>query len=71
MIGPAVNEVARVERVCRALGHPLLVTAAVAAESEDALVSVGRFELRGVSATQELFTLPAYAARASQAKPAG
>ncbi len=66
VIGPAVNEVARVERICRELGHPLLVTAAVAAESEDELVSVGRFELRGVSAAQELFTLPAYAPRAAR-----
>ncbi|MCH7929422.1 MAG: adenylate/guanylate cyclase domain-containing protein [Proteobacteria bacterium] len=71
VIGPAVNEVARVERFCRKLGRPLLVTAAVAAESEDALVSVGRFELRGVSAAQELFTLPAYAQSARAAKPAG
>ena len=60
VIGPAVNEAARIELLCKALGHPLLVSQAfaeAAAESRDHLVSVGRHRLRGVRDEAELFTL--------------
>ena len=61
VIGPAVNEVARVEQACREVGRPLLATAAFAEASVDELVSLGTFELRGVAAPQELYTLPSHA----------
>lgn len=59
VIGAAVNEVSRVEGLCKTVGVPLLVTGAFAAAVEDpALVSVGAHALRGVTHAQELFTLP-------------
>lgn len=60
VVGPAVNEVARIEAMCRALEQPVLVSAAfadVAGRHRDRLVSVGRYALRGVGRPQELFTL--------------
>ena len=60
VIGTAVNEAARIELLCKALGHPLLVSQAFAEAAErsrDHLVSVGRHRLRGVSKESELFTL--------------
>jgi adenylate cyclase len=58
VIGPAVNEAARVESLCRPLGASLLLTAAFAAACPDApLRSLGHQELRGVSEPQEIFTL--------------
>lgn len=63
VIGPAVNEVVRIEASCAKLGHPLLASAAFAAECcgpgcLHAMVSVGRHVLRGVREPQELFALP-------------
>jgi adenylate cyclase len=60
VIGPAVNEAARIEALCKELGHPLLVSRAfaeAAAESRGHLVSLGRHRLRGVREETELFTL--------------
>ncbi len=59
MIGPAVNEAARIEVLCKELGHPLLVSDAFAAAAEDSrdLVSLGLHRLRGVRDQTELFTL--------------
>lgn len=60
VIGRAVNEAARIELLCKELGHPLLVSQAfaeAAADSRDHLVSVGRHRLRGVREEAELFTL--------------
>ena len=59
VIGPAVNEVARVEQVCREVEQRILLTRAFAEASIDELVSLGTFALRGVALPQELFTLPA------------
>jgi adenylate cyclase len=60
VIGPAVNEAARIEFLCKSLGHNLLVSqafaAAVGADGRR-LVSVGRHALRGVREETELFTL--------------
>ncbi len=61
-IGPAVNEAARIELLCKELGHPLLVSqafAAAATGSRGHLTSVGRHRLRGVRGESELFTLAA------------
>jgi adenylate cyclase len=60
VVGPAVNEVARIEAMCRALDQPILMSAAFAAAAghhRRRLVSVGRYALRGVRRQQELFTL--------------
>jgi adenylate cyclase len=59
VIGPAVNEASRIAAMCRSVDQPLLVSADFAAvgDIKRRLVSVGRFALRGVSHSQELFTL--------------
>lgn len=73
VIGRAVNEVTRVESLCKVLGRRLIVTETFAralaggkavAEArcgEEALVSLGRHPLRGVSHELELFTLDSLA----------
>lgn len=62
VIGTAVNEVSRIEGLCKALGHPVLMSQAFAASvpSPD-LVSLGPQTLRGIAGTQEIFTLPEFA----------
>ncbi|MEZ5826472.1 MAG: adenylate/guanylate cyclase domain-containing protein [Geminicoccaceae bacterium] len=60
VIGPAVNEVSRIENMCRAIDQPVVVSSAFASADADAarrLVSLGRYALRGVARPQELFTL--------------
>ena len=60
VIGPAVNEAARIELLCKELGHNLLVSQAFAAAAErsrDHLASLGRHRLRGVREETELFGL--------------
>jgi adenylate cyclase len=60
VIGPAVNEVARIEALCEPLGRPLLASAEFvrAAEArEGRLVSLGRHALRGVREAKHIFGL--------------
>ncbi len=60
VIGPAVNEVSRIEAMCRALDQDIIVSSAfadAARDSCDRLISLGRYVLRGVRRPQELFTL--------------
>ena len=60
VIGPAVNEAARIEVLCKELGQPLLVSQAFAEAADDSrghLVSLGPHRLRGVRDETELFTL--------------
>jgi adenylate cyclase len=60
VIGPAVNEVSRIQAMSRSLDQPILISASFAAacrEQHGRLVSVGRYALRGVGRPQELFTL--------------
>jgi adenylate cyclase len=59
VIGPAVNEASRIAAMCRSADQPLLISTAFAevGDIKNRLVSVGRFALRGVSHSQELFTL--------------
>ena len=57
VIGPAVNEAARIEDLCKTLGEPVLVSAAFAESVTGRLESLGRHTLRGVRAKQEIFTL--------------
>ncbi|MDJ0983244.1 MAG: adenylate/guanylate cyclase domain-containing protein [Kiloniellales bacterium] len=60
VVGPAVNEVSRIEGLCRNLDQRVLVSSDFAAGAPAArprLVSLGRYALRGVAEPQELFTL--------------
>jgi adenylate cyclase len=60
VIGPAVNEAARIEALCAQHGLNLLVSeafAGAATRSADRLVSIGRFVLRGVRSAQSIYTL--------------
>jgi adenylate cyclase len=58
VIGASVNEVCRVEAMCKTLGEPLLMTAAFAsAVGDDDTVSLGHHALRGVAQPQEIHTL--------------
>jgi len=60
VIGPAVNEAARLEGLCRDLGANLLISSSFYAEAGPAqarMVSLGQHRLRGVREARELFTL--------------
>ncbi len=60
VIGPAVNEAARIEALCQELGTNLLISkvfADSAGSSAGRLGSLGRHRLRGVRGERELFTL--------------
>jgi adenylate cyclase len=61
VVGPAVNEAARIAAMCRSAERGVLLSsafvAAVRGEECARLVSVGRYALRGVARAQELFTL--------------
>lgn len=58
VIGQAVNEAARIEALSKALGKPVLVSAAFAESIPGALVSLGKHTLRGTDTEQEIFALP-------------
>ena len=57
VIGPAVNEVARLEGLSKQLDRPVVASAAFARLAPVGLVSLGFHALRGVSAPHEVFTL--------------
>jgi adenylate cyclase len=60
VVGPAVNEVARIAAMCRSVERDALLSQAFADAmgiDRARLVSVGRYALRGVEHPQELFTL--------------
>ncbi|HJU15917.1 MAG TPA: adenylate/guanylate cyclase domain-containing protein [Stellaceae bacterium] len=61
VVGPAVNEVARIAAMCRSVERNVLLSEAfsdaMARSERGRLVSVGRYALRGVERPQELFTL--------------
>ena len=58
VIGPAVNQAARIETQCRTMGRHFLTSAAFAEAANVPLLSLGVHALRGVREPQELFTLP-------------
>jgi len=65
VVGPAVNEVARIEALCAPLQQTVLTSAefAAAADSADTrLVSLGRYNLRGVREAKEIFAVAPSAA---------
>jgi adenylate cyclase len=57
-IGPAVNLVSRLEGLCRPLGKAVLVSGALAAETEAPLIALGTHALRGIASPCAVFTLP-------------
>jgi adenylate cyclase len=60
VVGPAVNEVARIATLCRSADQPMLMSSAFAervGRGRDHLASVGRYALRGVARPQELFAI--------------
>jgi class 3 adenylate cyclase len=56
-IGPAVNLVSRLEGLCKPLGRSVLISGAVAAETETALVPLGEHRLRGIADPCSVFAL--------------
>jgi adenylate cyclase len=59
VLGPAVNEASRIAAMCRSVDQPILLSAAFAevGEMKHRLLSVGRYALRGVLGSRELFTI--------------
>jgi adenylate cyclase len=60
VIGPAINEVARIEALCEPLGRAVLVSAEFVAgmkAPDSRLKSLGRHALRGVKDPKEIFAL--------------
>jgi class 3 adenylate cyclase len=57
-IGPAVNLVSRLEGLCRPLGRSVLISGAVAAETNTKLIPLGEHDLRGIATPCAVFTLP-------------
>src|ERR1700729_3103154 len=60
VIGPAVNEVVRMEKLCEPLGQQILFSsrfAEAAGRCDGRLESLGQFQLRGVDEAKEIFGL--------------
>jgi adenylate cyclase len=61
VVGPAVNEVSRIAAMCQSIERDTLLSSSFVAaafpEDRNRFVSVGRYALRGVTRSQELFTL--------------
>ena len=60
VIGPAINEAARIEALCEPLGRAVLVSAEFVAGTgapDARLKSLGRHTLRGVREPKEIFAL--------------
>ncbi len=58
VIGPAVNEAARIEDMCKSFDEPVLASSVFAACVPGELRSLGQHELRGVRAEEEIFAVP-------------
>ena len=57
-IGPAVNLVSRLEGLCKPLQKTVLVSGALAAQTDAPLIALGPHELRGIAAPCAVFVLP-------------
>jgi len=58
VIGPAVNQAARIQDLCKVLGLPVLLSSAFADSFPGKLPSRGEHQLRGIEGKQELYSLP-------------
>lgn len=56
-IGKAVNEAARMEKLCDAVGHSLLASEAFAAHVQAGFEKMGTFALKGVSVPVDIYAL--------------
>ncbi|WP_063687641.1 adenylate/guanylate cyclase domain-containing protein [Bradyrhizobium stylosanthis] len=56
-IGPAVNLASRLEGLCKQLGRTVLVSGALAAETDMPLIALGSHSLRGIAMPCEVFAL--------------
>ncbi len=63
VIGPAVNQAARLQALARRLGRSVVLSAAFARELATPLPSLGRHRLRGVSRRVQIYALPHDAVR--------
>jgi adenylate cyclase len=57
-IGSAVNLVSRLEGLCRPLGKTILISGALAAETDTPLLALGTHALRGIASPCAVFTVP-------------
>ncbi|WP_282607156.1 adenylate/guanylate cyclase domain-containing protein [Pelagibius sp. Alg239-R121] len=57
VIGPTVNRTARLESLTKTLGKPILMSDSFAKRVNHLATSVGRFEMKGIPAPQEVFAL--------------
>jgi len=58
VIGPDVNLTARIERLCRELDRPLIMSEAFSDTLHRPMWEIGHFEIRGFAKMQRLFELP-------------
>lgn len=57
IVGPAVNEVSRMEALGKGLGRELLLSESIAHRCGRPVLSLGRYELRGVTGTREIYVV--------------
>ncbi|HET6222485.1 MAG TPA: adenylate/guanylate cyclase domain-containing protein, partial [Dongiaceae bacterium] len=57
VIGPAVNHASRLQELTKTLGHPVLVSGALAERTTRPLACIGRHTLRDVADSVEVFAL--------------
>jgi adenylate cyclase len=57
VVGPPVNKTARLQSMTKELGVPVAVSAEFARQVKRPLRSLGKFDLKGVAGSQEIFTL--------------
>ena len=57
-IGASVNLVSRLEGLCKPLGQTVLISGALAAETNAPLVPLGTHQLRGIISPCAVFALP-------------
>ncbi|WIM13575.1 adenylate/guanylate cyclase domain-containing protein [Enhydrobacter sp.] len=57
VIGPAVNEVSRMETLGKALGHDLLLSQSIADHCGRPVLSLGAHELRGIAGRRGMYTV--------------
>ena len=61
VIGPSVNEAARLEAKTKDVGAPIVISQAFETWSPETLSSIGEHRLRGVAKPAALYTLPEFA----------
>jgi adenylate cyclase len=55
VVGPALNEVSRMETLGKALGHDMLLSENIAGRCGHPVLSVGAHKLRGIAGTREMY----------------